>query len=213
MTSDPMWPMAAAAISCIAAITDLRTGKIYNWLTLPAALAAFCAHAWFDGPIGLGYSIAGWFVGVVVFLPLAAMGKMGMGDVKLLGAIGAIWGTKHCINVMLYAAVVSIPHSLFVLWWNYGKNAIPVLLVSLETGAFREKTIERVVSPDSVPPEAAVEGGQVVAQPEQPIGAATTPATEQTGSIPLKRIALKHGPDYFIGVLLAWAWPLPGLFG
>lgn len=80
----------AALLFCVAALTDLQTRLIPNWI--PASLgAAFVAAAFLDParhpPL---WSIA---AAIVVFLPLLlgfAAGKMGGGDVKLLTA-AALW--------------------------------------------------------------------------------------------------------------------------
>lgn len=133
----------AVAGAAVAMVTDMRWGKIYNWLTFPLILVGWAGNAWFFGPSGLGYSVAATFVGFALFLGFALLGVVGMGDVKLLGGIGALAGTQFTVAAFLLSSAVSIPHALIIQHLNYGRNALGMLLTSLTTGAFRQKTIEQ----------------------------------------------------------------------
>lgn len=85
--------LGALAIALLIAIaTDLKIRRIYNWLTLSIALAA-PLYWWSSGlafwpgvAIQLGAGI-GVFIACYLFF---ALGQMGGGDVKLLGAL-ALW--------------------------------------------------------------------------------------------------------------------------
>ena len=85
--------LGALAIALLIAIaTDLKSRRIYNWLTLSIALAA-PLYWWSSGlafwpgvAIQLGAGI-GVFMACYLFF---ALGQMGGGDVKLLGAL-ALW--------------------------------------------------------------------------------------------------------------------------
>ncbi len=81
-----------SAVLIVAAVIDGRQQRVPNWLTYPLALAglivaASCgpAHAWVESLKGLGF-------GLVLLLPLYAIGGMGAGDVKLWAALGAWTG-------------------------------------------------------------------------------------------------------------------------
>jgi prepilin peptidase CpaA len=95
----------ALAVAAIACVWDLRCRRIPNVLTLGAAVAAVGFHAVVGGIDGGVTSAAGWLVGVaLLFLPFA-LGGMGGGDVKLLGALGAWVGPADAVWLALYTGV------------------------------------------------------------------------------------------------------------
>lgn len=109
----------------VATLTDLRRGKIHNWLTLPLMIFAL-VHASFvdlsgDAEIaggslspGLKQSIAGGLVCFwLMFLHYATSGGGG-GDVKLATAVGFGFGAE--------AGLVVIASAYFMAW--LGDNAI-----------------------------------------------------------------------------------------
>ena len=95
----------AIGVVAIAVVWDLSTRRIPNILTFGAAIGALVVHGYVDGLSGVGLSLAGWLVGVAFFLPFFALGGMGAGDVKLLGAVGAWLGPVAAIWVALFASI------------------------------------------------------------------------------------------------------------
>jgi prepilin peptidase CpaA len=93
---------------------DLSTRRIPNALTIGATLAGIVLHGVFPESGGSGVALAGWMVGTVVFFPIFALGGMGAGDVKLLGAIGAFLGPGAVAWVALYSGVAGGLLALFV---------------------------------------------------------------------------------------------------
>ncbi len=132
----------AIAGAFIAMITDMRWGKIYNWLTFPLIVVGLSLNAWWFGWNGLGMSIVGTIMGIIFYLGFAYIGAFGMGDVKLMASIGALGGLKFVVSAFLYTSVIGIPHALFIQFLNFGKNAPGMLLTSLVTRAFLEKNIQ-----------------------------------------------------------------------
>jgi prepilin peptidase CpaA len=92
-------------VALAAALWDLATRRIPNALTFGAALAALAAHAYLGGWSGAGMAAAGWLAGIALFFPVFALGGMGAGDVKLLGALGAWLGPVAAIWVALYSGI------------------------------------------------------------------------------------------------------------
>src|SRR5690606_41597083 len=88
----------AASAASIAVYTDLKARRIPDWLTLPTlatALLGRLAMAGISGPLGLLDGLLGLAVAFLAFFLLALGGGMGMGDVKLMAAIGAILGWER----------------------------------------------------------------------------------------------------------------------
>ena len=73
----------------LACLSDLRTRRIPNVLTISAALAALLFHLLTGGWPAAGWGAAGLFLGAALFFPMFALRGMGAGDVKLLAAVGA----------------------------------------------------------------------------------------------------------------------------
>lgn len=93
------------AVLVIACITDLRTRRIPNVLTLPAMVAGLLFHLATGGVSAAGWSLTGCALGALLFFPLFALRGMGGGDVKLLAAVGAWLGPSQ---VMMAALATSI---------------------------------------------------------------------------------------------------------
>jgi prepilin peptidase CpaA len=92
-------------VAAIAAAWDLKTRRIPNVLTFGAAALAIAAHGYVDGWSGVGLALAGWAVGVAAFFPFFALGGLGAGDIKLLGAIGAWLGPVAAVWVALFSGI------------------------------------------------------------------------------------------------------------
>jgi prepilin peptidase CpaA len=93
-----------ALVALTGAATDIRTGKVYNWLTYPAALAGLALSFFFEQP-GPLECLAGLIGALVVFGTLRKVGPMGAGDVKLLAAVGAIKGFTFLVFASFYTIV------------------------------------------------------------------------------------------------------------
>jgi prepilin peptidase CpaA len=59
-------------------------------------------------------SVVGWTVGIAIFFLPFALGGLGAGDVKLLGAIGAWLGPMNAVWVGLYAGAAGGVLAIFV---------------------------------------------------------------------------------------------------
>ena len=125
----------------VAMVTDSRTGKIPNVLTFPMMAVGLTLNGWLFGLSGAGYSLLALLLGICFYLPFAAIGAFGMGDVKLLAGIGALCGVRFVVTTFLYTSIIGIPHVLVIQYLNHGKNALQLLLTSYTTGAFKDKTI------------------------------------------------------------------------
>jgi prepilin peptidase CpaA len=90
----------------VAVITDLRWRRIPNFLTFPAFAGAVVVRTFFDGWAGLGLAIAGALVAPVLLMLVRGLKKIGMGDLKLTMAIGAVLGPAMAVVMVLFSAIV-----------------------------------------------------------------------------------------------------------
>ncbi len=90
----------------VAAVIDGAILKVPNWLTFPFILSGWAYWTIADGFSGLGWSLLGTFVGMMLLLVLRNVGGMGAGDVKLLAGVGAWLGTVVTLWAFAYTAIV-----------------------------------------------------------------------------------------------------------
>src|SRR5262245_5110118 len=93
------------AVGVVACVTDVRTRKIPNLLTFGAAACGLIFHLVINGFSGLALALAGWAIGIVLFLPFFLLRGMGAGDVKLLAALGAWLGPLQVVWLALFASL------------------------------------------------------------------------------------------------------------
>src|SRR3982751_5850643 len=91
-----------------AAVQDVRTRRIRNWLTFSLALCGL-AQSFAPNPTVAPMDAAlGLLTGFALTVPLFAIGALGGGDVKLMAAIGAWLGPWPALQVFLGRAVVGM---------------------------------------------------------------------------------------------------------
>ncbi len=99
---------AVFAFTLVAAVTDLRTRRLPNWLTIPALAAALVFHGVTSGLAGLGTALAGFALGFGVLFVLWLIGGGGGGDVKLMGALGAWLGPTSTLLVFFASTLFAL---------------------------------------------------------------------------------------------------------
>ncbi len=109
---------AALAVGLLASITDLRTRRIPNALTLGAAVAALVMRGSLDGTAGVFWGLLGWLVGLVLLLPLFALRGLGGGDVKLMAAFGAFVGPYSVLWATLLGTIAGGVFSVVLATWH-----------------------------------------------------------------------------------------------
>ena len=140
--------MGLAIALILAAVTDVRDGRIPNWLTFSLAGFGIFVHGWFQGVSGLLLSVEGLAVGILCLIFFYIKGGMGAGDVKLLGAIGAIMGPHLVVYVFGFTALLGGVYSLAILisqgGLRYTWDRIILLLNTLRWS----KTVTMAEQPD-----------------------------------------------------------------
>lgn len=103
--------IVACAVTAVAAITDLRTGQIPNWITLGLLAVGPIAHvAWWTyhfpqvgAVMPILQTVLGALVCAAVPYLLWRKNALGGGDLKLLAGLGALLGPVLGMQVQLYA--------------------------------------------------------------------------------------------------------------
>jgi prepilin peptidase CpaA len=95
-----------AAMVLIAAVTDLKRREIPNWLSLGGIVAGIALNGWLAGLPGLKTAGAGLGLAALIFIPLFIMRWLGGGDVKIMGAIGALAGPQYMIVIFVFDAIL-----------------------------------------------------------------------------------------------------------
>jgi prepilin peptidase CpaA len=79
-----------ASFTAACAVVDYRSKRIPNWLTVPAAVLGLIFHLATGGGPGILWALAGFAVGFSLLILPWLLGGGGMGDVKMLAALG-VW--------------------------------------------------------------------------------------------------------------------------
>jgi len=85
----------AVIIAAVSAVTDARTGKIPNWLTLPVVLIAPIVRGGLTGAWPMALSLLGGLLCAIMPWGLYQMSQhaaIGGGDIKLFAALGTLTG-------------------------------------------------------------------------------------------------------------------------
>jgi prepilin peptidase CpaA len=101
-----------------AAVTDLKWNRIFNRQTYPAMVSGLVLGFIGAGTGGLLTSFLGLVVGLSLLLLFYLLGGVGAGDVKLLGAIGALKGTTFVIWTMFFTGLVGGVMALAIIVWQ-----------------------------------------------------------------------------------------------
>ena len=105
----------------MAAASDIKTGRIPNWLVLCGALYALVYSAFFPHyphDAGILFALGGLALGLGVFLPLYLLRVIGAGDVKLMAMAGAFLGTWATIAAVLATLIAGGLLAVAVALWS-----------------------------------------------------------------------------------------------
>lgn len=148
----------------VCAYTDITRNKVYNWCTLPGigvglALAYLAGGVASHPSFSLVNSALGLAAGGGVILLFSLFGGIGLGDVKLMAAVGALTGFPFVMWSLLYSSMVGFAIAMGVLIW---KGQVAGGLKRSFLFALRWKRREEAVPPAK---------GEAFAEPSAPEGA------------------------------------------
>lgn len=91
----------------IAAVSDCRSYRIPNWLTLGGLTFGlmFSIVVPFSIKLGFLWALGGAAIGFFIMLPLYALGMLGAGDVKLMAMTGAFLGVDSTIAAVVFSLI------------------------------------------------------------------------------------------------------------
>ncbi|MGA1863859.1 MAG: prepilin peptidase [bacterium] len=110
----------------IAAISDIRSHKIRNWLTFPAIGVGIIYHTYIKGFQGFLFSTKGVFLGFAFLLVFYLMQGTGAGDVKLMGAVGGLLGPLGVFKAFLFTALTGGIYAIVLLALHGGAGLLGI---------------------------------------------------------------------------------------
>lgn len=149
-----------AVVLVAAAVCDLARGKVFNWLTYPAiaiglGLAALRGAGDGNAWDGLTDGLLGFGLGFGVLLVAYLVGGMGGGDVKLMGAVGALVGWNGLAD---YAALHAVFYSfltaaavglILMIWRGQTRTVFRKLLLAVRILPLPQATMDEAVGGDT----------------------------------------------------------------
>ena len=91
----PVLQVLLVLVVCAAAVRDIRTRRIPNWLTVSGVVAGMALNAFLFETPGLLDALKGLGFALLIYFPLFAIRAVGAGDAKLMAAVGAIVGPAN----------------------------------------------------------------------------------------------------------------------
>lgn len=94
------------ALVLTAAIHDLRSRRVPNWLTAAGFVAGLGLYAFLFGMQGFWFALKGAGLALLIYFPLFALRAMGAGDAKLMAAVGALAGPWNWLGIFFLTAIL-----------------------------------------------------------------------------------------------------------
>ena len=116
--------VVVGAYVATAACTDCHMHRVPNYITVPTAVLGLAYHTLAQTGAGPWVSLAGFGVGFgLLFVPWL-FGGSGMGDVKLLAALGAWLGPIWLLVAFALSMLIACGVALTMLLWGVAKKGL-----------------------------------------------------------------------------------------
>src|SRR5581483_12325541 len=125
---NPLLQPVLLAVAITAGVYDIRSRRIPNWVALTGLLLGLIGNTAIFHLPGLRAAVLGMGLALLVYFPLYLVRGMGAGDVKLMGAIGAITGPGNWIVIFIITALLGGACALALVLW---RGALPRTLGNL----------------------------------------------------------------------------------
>jgi prepilin peptidase CpaA len=141
-----LWTLLGIAL-LVSVVTDVLARKILDLVTLPTLGLALSARAykegWGDLERGALSGLVSALGAAAIFMVLAWKGRFGWGDVKLMAAVGAVFGYPTVMAAMIFISLAGAVQAVVTLMWQ-GEALSTVRAVGDRwLGAFRKgKAVE-----------------------------------------------------------------------
>jgi prepilin peptidase CpaA len=109
--------LVLAIVLAIAVYVELKERRIPNWLTL-SGMGLGLLIGYLHGPAGFWFSFGGLAIGFGFLFIFYVFGGLGGGDVKLMGAVGALMGADLIKPALLYTALAGAFLAIMMVIWR-----------------------------------------------------------------------------------------------
>ncbi len=106
-----------AVMLTMAIYTELKEKRIPNWLTLPG-MASGLLFGYLHGTTAFWFSLGGLAIGFGFLFIFYVFGGLGGGDVKLMGAAGALMGADLIKPALVYTAFIGAVLAVMMVIWR-----------------------------------------------------------------------------------------------
>jgi prepilin peptidase CpaA len=106
-----------AIVLMIAVYGEVKENRIPNWLTL-TGMGAGLLIGYFSGERAFWSHLGGLAIGFGFLFIFYVFGGIGGGDVKLMGAVGALMGTELIKPTLFYTAAIGALLAVLIVIWR-----------------------------------------------------------------------------------------------
>lgn len=109
--------LVLALVLIIAVYGEVKENRIPNWLTL-AGMASGLLLGYLHGDRAFMHHLGGLVIGFGFLFIFYVFGGIGGGDVKLMGAVGALMGAELIKPTLFYTAAIGAVLALLIVIWR-----------------------------------------------------------------------------------------------
>jgi prepilin peptidase CpaA len=135
-------------LAAIAAIWDLRTREVPDWISIVILATAVLATACGWSSVKWGGLLSGLAIGFVLSAMVFYVGGLGGADVKLTAALGAVTGPLAILGVLFWTAIAGAVLALVA--WSRGQRDfayVPAIAAGLAIYAIWPEGLRYVLLP------------------------------------------------------------------